>query len=592
MFEALLFEQVIDYQFTPRTDAPGVFTFSLGDIDYQARGYIAGFSRIRLDQDSVVKCSSDAEHTASPELSDILNALPTTPAIKRKLSEQLAQTIYLCQWNAEHLPPRGRRAELDYPTLESQLDEGHPYHPCFKARTGFSVADHQAYGPECASPIQLHWLAVRRDLISQSLPPIFSCVPSSPEQSPQEQSPQEQSSSALDDLHFWQQEIGLPGWLDLQQRMNTARLSWRDYTLLPIHPWQWHNLKTKALAEPLATDELVHLGAAGDLYQATISVRSLINISRPEKATIKLPMNMINTSSLRKLTPHSVCSAPAISHWLHQVVSKDQFFQQHPLILLNEFAGILVEDQGDHWQSVLSGQLGVIFRESLFPYLKPQQQALPFTAIYAQEHDDQPLIQPWIERYGLENWFSQLIDVAVIPVWHLLVKHGLAVEAHGQNMVLVHQDGRPQALILRDFHESVEYVEDYLAEPALKPDFEQLNPCYREAPDNEYYWMSSVEALRELIIDTLFVFNLSELACVFERHFDVTETSFWQTIYQRLQAYAKQGHCSQSRLDRMPINQREISTESLIAKKLADVEEDHFHHAINNPFAGLPPLSV
>jgi siderophore synthetase component len=101
-----------------------------------------------------------------------------------------------------------------------------------------------------------------------------------------------------------------------------------------------------------------------------------------------------------------------------------------------------------------------------------------------------------------------------------------------------------------------------------------------------------VEALRELIIDTLFVFNLSELACIFERHFSCSEDTFWQAIYQRLQTYAQQGHCSQQRLDRMPINQREISTESLITKKLADVEEDHFHHTIDNPFAGLPPLSV
>ncbi len=582
LFEALLFEQVIGYRFEQ-----GQFSFTLGDIHYQAQGYVAGFSRIRLDQDSIVKRADPGTEKATAKdqepanLADILRALPTNADIKRKLSEQLAQTITLCQWNAEHLPPRRHRAQLEYAELESQLDEGHPYHPCFKARTGFSLADHQAYGPECANPIQLHWLAVRRDLIQQNLPSIFS---------------HEQSSPALDDLHFWQQEIGLPGWLDIQQRMNTAKLSWRDYTLLPIHPWQWHNLKTGALTTPLANETMVHLGAAGDHYQATISVRSLINLSRPEKATIKLPMNMINTSSLRKLTPHSVCTAPAISHWLAQVVSHDPFFQQYPLLLLKEYAGVLVneqaEDRSEDWPSALHGQLGVIFRESLTPYLQPSQQAMPFNALYAEESNGQPLIQPWIEHYGLDAWFTRLIDVAVIPVWHLLVKHGLAVEAHGQNMVLVHQDGWPQALILRDFHESVEYVEDYLAEPSLKPDFEQLNPCYRNAPDDEYYWMSSVEALRELIIDTLFVFNLSELACIFERHFSCSEDTFWQAIYQRLQTYAQQGHCSQQRLDRMPINQREISTESLITKKLADVEEDHFHHTIDNPFAGLPPLSV
>lgn len=566
LFEALLFEQVIEHHY----DQP-FFYFTLGKTQYQVEGYVAGYSRIRLNPSSLYRRLDGALQPV--QLNDVIEELPTTAAIKDKLTEQLQQTQLLCQWNAEHLIKLSSRYGLDYLDLESQLDEGHPYHPCFKARTGFSLEDHQRYGPECAQLIQLHWLAVKRTHIQQSLPSAVS----------------DQS-----DLAFWQQEVGAKAWSDLEQTMQAAKLSWQDYTLLPIHPWQWQRFQHNHLRPALERAELVYLGAAGDHYQATISVRTLINITHPEKAHIKLPLSMINTSSLRKLEPHSVCTAPAISHWLKQVVRNDDFYLTHPMILLDEYAGILIpENNDDHaWQTQLRGQLGVIFRESIDPYLHIGQQAMPFTALYAEETTGQPFIQPIIQQYGLETWLIQLIDVTVIPVWHLLVKHGLAVEAHGQNMVLIHQDGWPSAVVLRDFHESVEYVDDYLANPELKPDFDQINPCYQNAPDNLYYWMESVEALRELIIDTLFVFNLSELACVLERHFDYSEARFWDTIYQRLQEYAQQGHCSQARLDRMPINQPTIYTESLIKKKLADIEADHFHHQIANPFANKPALTV
>ena len=573
LFEALLFEQIIDYRFDQ-----GRFSFQLGNTQYEATGYVAGFSRVRINNGSIQVVSADKQRHA-PELTVILQDLPTNDAVKAKLTEQLDQTIRLCQWNAEHLNKQPSRVGLSFLDLESQLDEGHPYHPCFKARTGFTLEDHQAYGPECANPIQLHWLAVRRTLLDQSLP-------------------------GMDDKHFWQQEIGITGWQALQETMNLHQLSWNQYTLLPIHPWQWQALKDRELSTPLKTGELIYLGAAGDLYQASISVRTLMNISHPDKANIKLPMNMINTSSLRKLDSHAVSSAPTISNWLQQAIKDDPFLQkkerkaQPSLILLSEYAGITLptpsssQAASESWQASIPGQLGVIFRESLQPYLKANQDAMPFTALYVEEQDGTPLIKSFIERYGLESWLSQLIDVTIVPVWHLLVKHGLALEAHGQNMVLAHSNGWPQALILRDFHDSFEYVEDYLAKPALKPDFDQLNPCYRGAPDNQYYWMDSVEALRELVIDTLFVFNLSELACLMERHFEFGETDFWTLVYQRLQNYAQQGYCEQSRLDRMPINQLSIRTESLINKKLADTEADYFHHAISNPFAGMSPLSV
>src|SRR5690554_8221466 len=98
----------------------------------------------------------------------------------------------------------------------------------------------------------------------------------------------------------------------------------------------------------------------------------------------------------------------------------------------------------------------------------------------------------------------------------MLTAHGVGLEAHAQNSLLVVHDGWPRALMLRDFHDSVEFARDYLPRTTPEPDFGPRQSFYDQAPDNQYYRMSNPEALRELVMDTLFIFNLSELALVLE----------------------------------------------------------------------------
>ena len=85
------------------------------------------------------------------------------------LLAELERTLALCRWNAEHLPAAPRRG-LPFPDLEGRLEEGHPYHPCFKARLGFDEADHAAFGPETGQRFQLVWLLVARSCLHQAIP--------------------------------------------------------------------------------------------------------------------------------------------------------------------------------------------------------------------------------------------------------------------------------------------------------------------------------------------------------------------------------------------------------------------------------------
>jgi siderophore synthetase component len=262
-------------------------------------------------------------------------------------------------------------------------------------------------------------------------------------------------------------------------------------------------------------------------------------------------------------------------------VNADRFLSDlRPLVILQEYAGMLVEPDDEK----LQGQLAVIWRESIDKHIQPGEAAIPFNALLLTEADGQPFIHQWLERYSLQAWLKQLFDTSVLPVWHLLIQHGIAIEAHAQNLLLLHRDGMPSRLAARDFHESVEYVRDFLREPEREPDFVSRDDRYQAARPDEFYWMQDVEALRELFVDTLYIYNLAELAHLLEQHYDFSEQRFWRLLQTSLQQYADAVGIDPAREQRLGLQQKKFRTESLITRKLRYPQQAECHHVVSNPF--------
>ncbi|SEF99764.1 IucA/IucC family protein [Marinobacterium lutimaris] len=556
LIEALLFEGAVACS-GDISDNTGELNFRIGELDLVCRGRRGAFGRLRVQENSLRRVDADGWR-CQVGLGDLVAALNVDAAIRKRLHAELEQTVRLCDWNARRLPRPLSRRQLSFEALEGLLDEGHPYHPCFKARTGFSLEDHRRYGPEAGETFALHWLAIDRRSLTASLP--------------------------VEEASFWRRELGDLCWNTLQARILQRGGSPERYGLMPIHPWQWQALQREGLGAPIRSGEILYLGEAGEQYRATQSIRTLINAEDPGKAHIKLPLNLVNTSSLRTLEPNSVCTAPVLSAWLKKVVDSDPFFTDvAPLILLQEYAGLLFRGT----EKQLEGQLGAIWRENLNTSLEPGEQAVPFTALFATELDRRPFIDDWIQRFGLKAWLTRLLECTVLPIWHLLVAQGIALEAHAQNLILVHRDGWPTRLAVRDFHESVEYVEGFLAQPDLCPDFRALDPVYLDDTPDRFFWMQEVEALRELYMDTLYIYNLTELSNLLERDYDVPETRFWQQVHDLLEYYSAGGHCDPERAALLGCSSPVIQTESLLRRKLCASITTECRHPIPNPFHPL-----
>jgi siderophore synthetase component len=482
-----------------------------------------------------------------------------------ELQRELADTVRLCEWNQRHLPPLPCRRALPFEALDCAQHEGHPYHPCFKSRTGFSVEDHARFGPETGAAAELWWLAVRRDCLRQNL--------------------------ELDEDAFWTSQLGPEQYRVLQARLLDLNAGPEHYGLLPVHPWQWQTLQRSDAQSALLERRLLDLGPGTQRYQVTQSVRTLCNIDDERAHYVKLPLSIRITSALRVLAPECVLAAPTVSAWLHGLLAEDEYYRvQSELIVLRECAAACFhDDASDGLQlgvppgQLLAPQLGVVFRERLQAKLTHGQAAAPLNALTTLEPDERPFVEPWLRRYGVEVWVRQLIEVCVLPVWRLLVHHGVAVEAHAQNAILVHEQGWPTALALRDFHESLEYVAGFLAAPSRLPNWREVHPNFARGALDQHYEMSCVEALRELLMDTLFVFNLAELSHLLETHYQFSEQAFWATVTDCLRGYEQSRWATPSRSAKLRSWEPFVRAESLFSRRLRGRADSEWHHWVPNP---------
>jgi len=576
LVEALLFERLVEFQLRPRTawgdaDDPrrSVYRFAvhfrLAGEDYSCVAALSAFGRLRLGEGSLRRTRGGSPQVDVPGL---VRALGLDAASEARLEGELSQTVELCRWNRRHLQHHlAPRRALGFQDLESALVEGHPYHPCFKTRTGFSLEDHRAFGPEAGAEFQLEWLAISRSLTRVALP--------------------------SEEGEFWQKELGDDRFADLMLRAKRCGAELQRYALFPIHPWQLRRLRPR-LEAAIAAGEVIPLGACGDRYRATQSLRTLVNTTRPQKANVKLPLDVVCTSSRRNLQAHFACTAPLLSEWLDELVAADPYLKEGPrVVLLKEYAGMMFEPEraapasahGD--PSVdLVGMVGAVYRESVLGKLAAGEAAVPFTALFAVEADGRPFIAAWLERHGTEVWVTRLIEVVLLPIWHLLVHHGVAFEAHAQNLVLLHQDGWPSRIVLRDFHEETEFVADFLARPELAPRFERVDPYFATIADDDGYRMASVESLRQLFMDTVYVFNFAELSFLLERYCGFEESRFWSRVRQHLLYYERSGLTDPKRIARIWVSDAQIAVESLLKKKLLGAGRlEFFEHQTENTVA-------
>ncbi len=468
---------------------------------------------------------------------------------------ELEQTIFkdtIAQYERHN---KVEYTQKSYDDFESHLIDGHPYHPSYKARIGFQYRDNFQYGYEFMRPIKLIWIAAHKKYAAVGY---------------------ENEVIYGDTLKV---EIGEQKIEEYMNYIRSLGCNPEQYVFIPVHPWQWENFIIPNYVDHIQDKNIIYLGQSADDYCAQQSMRTLRNVTYPKRPYVKLSLNILNTSTLRTLKPYSVVSAPVISNWLSDIVCRDSYLRDESrIILLKEFSSVTYDTN----KKATYGSLGCIWRESVHKYLDEQEDAVPFNGLYAKEKGDTPVIDTWLSKYGIENWLRLLIQKAIIPVIHLVVEHGVALESHGQNMILVHKEGLPVRIALKDFHEGLEFYRPFLKEVTKCPDFTKMHKTYANGKMNDFFEMGRIECLQEMVLDALFLFNAGELAFVLADEYSWKEESFWKIVVEEIENHFRKYLHLKDRFESIQLYTPTFYAEQLTKRRLyMDVES--LVHEVPNP---------
>ncbi|MEP3297315.1 MAG: IucA/IucC family protein [Pseudoruegeria sp.] len=540
LLEALLFEKVLT--FTKRSDRISIQ--ASGGVQYLCTLHDnLSFNRIRIKHRSLRRLAKGdlSICSLSQFLSDIYGSIDADPERWPIFERELTETLAKHSQSLTTLPSQPIR-DLDYLEQEARVSNGHLYHPCFKSRMGFTMEDNTAFGPELSTGFSVIWIAVKADMATAHC----------------------SHARKIEDLtgqHFSQAEHQA-----IKHQFKASGHEIADYVIVPVHPWQWEHSVKPLYQHQIVSGDIIWLDVLGPKYLPQQSVRTLSNIEDIRLPSLKLAINMSNTSTSRVLAKHTVQNCAPISDWLSDMVKRDQILPdgQKPVIL-KEFAGISVNSPTAI--SAQYGSLGCIWRESVYGYLSANQSATPMTALTQIDIDSKPLIAPWIETYGAEPWVEELVKNAYLPVLHMLWYHGVALESHAQNMVLIHRNGLPVKVALKDFHDGVRYSRKWLREPDLLPDLQDSPPAHQAINPNSYLETNDADELRDFMFDALGFVNLAELGWFMQTHFDLEEAQFWRIVTGCIQTYQTAHPLLAKRFELFNIFEDNIQVEQLASRR-------------------------
>lgn len=573
LFQALIYEEVI-----AATIENECFIISAQDRNQQAVEYIASgkhylsFGLVRMDDQNVMRQDHTGQRTVAQlnqVIDEIVRAIPNAAKLEDFIHELKRTFIHDVQsqqyQNTFSLPA----VQHSYDVLETYLMAGHPYHPCYKSRVGFSLQDNLKYGVEYAQPVHLVWLAVHSSLSSEN------------------------ASHSIDADQFLHEQLTKGETEIFNQVLVRQGLDATEYTWLPVHPWQWENTLVHTFFEEITAQKMVYLGRGTDGYIAQQSLRTLTNLQHPEKPYIKLSMSLTNTSSSRILASHAAMNGPLITDWLQGLIEKSEIAHSLDFAILREVHATAVDFTklpASHARQAY-GTIGSLWRESVHHYLKPGEDAIPLNGISHVQNDGQLLIQPWLDAHGTEAWLTQFLSVVIQPILFLLHAEGIGSESHGQNIILLHQNGWPTRIILKDFHDGVRFHPDHLTHPDECPKLHALPAEHAKANRMSFILTDDLNAVRDFSCACLFFVALSDIAITLQQQIGLAEQQFWQKTADIIHHFQKKYPQHQSRYEKFDVFAAQFCIESLTKRRLFGDSKVQLR-LVNNPLHAFRQLSV
>ena len=502
-----LYEEII--QVTDLKDNRYQLTLDDQTYTFKAQNYLLGHWQI---EEGSVRELSVAEDLPAWNLHTFIRAFSNQTEVKPFTKAYLIKEMNNT-WLAEaHLFDESRLSSeaaltASHHEIEGML-RGHPWLIMSKGRMGFGYDDYLSAAPELSPTVKVLWLAVHRDLAEF-------------------RSTEEWQAGRL-----YQCELDAEELENFEQQLDALGRSSLDYFLIPVHAWQWHQWLVPTYANEIVDQRIIELGVGQDDYVPMQSIRTLCNISQPERHYVKLPVSIFNTAVYRGLPSKRNLAAPAVTAWLKQIQSQDPDLKQSGVAFLGEVATLTIHqpcfDQIEGAPYQFKELFGCLWRESVDPVIGTGEQALSQAALLHRDINGQSILAVLIQASGLSplQWLKRFAEVSVTPLLICLYKYGLAFSPHGENTMLIHANGVPQKMVLKDFIDDINLVDEDFPELASLPIEGQI---LLRHPAHE---------LSHFIFTGLFMVHYRYICNVFLQDYpEHSEVEFWQTISSVIDAF-------------------------------------------------------
>lgn len=397
-----------------------------------------------------------------------------------------------------------------YLDSEQSLTYGHPFHPAPKSRQGFSAEDLRRYSPELRGGFPLHYFAVQCDAVQQQSTLAQSCAQILAAQAPQ--------GLVADD----------------------------DYLLVPAHPWQARWLLEKPLVAAAMRDGRIrHLGAQGELYYPTSSVRTLYQPGNPYFYKFSLHVRL--TNCVRKNAVYELEGALQVNRIMSSLLPElSECFPGAAIMPEPAFLSVDLGAADAAANREISEGFGLILRgnfdqHNLLPGTVPLLAGALFGNHVLGEARLDLLLRQISERERMApdavavQWFGRYVEQMMYPVLHCYFAHGVVFEPHLQNVVIGLRGDWPAQAFLRDF-EGVKLVQEEWGEGRLSG----ISRRAREALhyDRERGW--------QRIAYCLFVNNFCEAIHQLAGGKPAMQQKLWAQVRHHLQNYQRLHGTAQS----------------------------------------------
>ncbi|MGY4980039.1 IucA/IucC family protein [Streptomyces sp. 900105755] len=423
------------------------------------------------------------------------------PVYLEEISSTLSGTCY------KLTKPQITAAELaasGFQAIESGMTEGHPCFVANNGRLGFGVHEYLSYAPETASPVRLVWLAAHRSRAAFT------------------------AGVGIEYESFVRDELGEATVERFDGVLRERGLDPADYLLIPVHPWQWWNKLTVTFAAEVARGYLVCLGEGDDEYLAQQSIRTFFNSSHPGKHYVKTALSVLNMGFMRGLSAAYMEATPAINDWLAQLIDNDPVLTSTGLSVIRERAAVgyrhLEYERATDRYSPYRKMLAALWRESPVPSLREGESLATMASLLHVDHEGASFAAALIERSGLpaREWLRAYLRAYFTPLLHSFYAYDLVFMPHGENVILVLEDGVVRRAVYKDIAEEIAVMDP---DAVLPPAVERLRV---EVPEEK-----KLLSIFTDVFDCFFRFLAANLAA----EGVLAEDDFWRTVAEVTRAY-------------------------------------------------------